>query len=98
MYAVTTQVISSIVTPSVPDMSGSATFTMLESSPAMIVPVSTVPAANQRWVVIGSCAVVIGRDLARSIPKRGARPDRSVWYQEGAPDCRASQLGDISSE
>src|ERR1700731_3479228 len=44
MYAVTTHVISSIVTPIVPDMSGSATLTMLESSTAMIVPVSTVPA------------------------------------------------------
>src|SRR5579884_1791558 len=44
MYDVTTQVISSIVTPSVPDMSGSATLTMLESSTAMMVPVSTVPA------------------------------------------------------
>ena len=44
MYAVTTHVISSIVTPIVPDMSGSATLTMLESRTAMIVPVRTVPA------------------------------------------------------
>ncbi len=39
MYAVTTHVISSSVAPRFPDMSGSATLTMLESSTAMIVAV-----------------------------------------------------------
>ncbi len=41
-----TQVISSTVAPRVPIMCGSATFTMLESSTAMNVPVSTVPATT----------------------------------------------------
>src|SRR5512140_845253 len=53
MYPVTTQAISSTVTPRVPDIDGSATFTMLESSTAMIVPVRTVSATTHRFVVLG---------------------------------------------
>jgi hypothetical protein len=43
-----------MVTPIVPDMSGNATLTMLESSTAMMVPVSTVPATIHLCVV--ACA------------------------------------------
>src|SRR5690348_9660546 len=60
MYAVTTQVICSIVTPSVPLMSGSATLTMLESSTAMTVPVSTVPAITH---LRADCSRVHSREM-----------------------------------
>src|SRR5665213_899838 len=44
IYAVTTHVISSIVAPMFPAMSASDTFTMLESSTAMMFPIMTVAA------------------------------------------------------
>ena len=60
----TTHVISSIVTPNVPDMSGSAPLTMLESSTAMIVPVSTVPVTTHLWAVAWAGSFVMVGSLS----------------------------------
>src|SRR6266704_174157 len=51
--AVTTHVISSIVTPNVPLICGRATLTILASRAAMIVPVMTVPAMTHLFGAIG---------------------------------------------